>query len=105
MELKIYKMNDCDWVMSHLNKEETNSWYNDLYADNELEEVKECFLGGFWDEYSKESFNNLIISGEDFQIKKERGNYYRYLRFCDVVEDYKINGGYHEPFIIATTEI
>lgn len=52
--LKVFKMNDYEWVVSPLSKEETNEWYIkyvDCDAEDQLiEDVEECNIetDGMW---------------------------------------------------------
>lgn len=82
--LKVYKMNDYDWVCSPLSTKETNNWYinmTDCDIENQpIEYVKECDLDseGMWleieDKNKLKEIESIDVDGELEEIKAELGN-------------------------------
>ena len=100
MEIKVFRMNDCDIVASHLSVEETNEWYSKEYDNNELEDVEELSIDTNYMWYA-------LKDGEEYE-----------LAYCDKYkqvgldvfecvtyrEALKRDGEYKGPYIIASTE-
>lgn len=110
MKLKVYKMNDCDWVLSALPKEETNEWYKKQfdYSDEEqlVEDVLESSLDeGYWEECDLLDIIGELESAEDkeFKVKTDNG-YWIWVSFEESIEQILRENSYDGPFILCSTE-
>lgn len=119
--VKVYRMDDCEWWASKWNEEETNKFFNEEYGtENEIEDVKECNMDkdGMWyttnnpKDIEELGDNDEIMSIEKVNGMKKRkvafgnlmrrdGEVFKYMSFRDVL---KLNGDFENPFMIATTE-
>lgn len=74
-KIKVYKMNEYDFVASKLDKKETNELYKKEYGldeeENPIEEVRECSLinEGAW--YITEDEKDFKELGEGIEVKKD----------------------------------
>jgi hypothetical protein len=111
MDLKIFKMNDFDTVISHLSKEDTNEWYkkefgldSDEQSINEVEELE--LTNGFWSECSGIVEIADIIEetkeGKEIKFKKMSNCIFIWTTFQELIELNKSN--YNEPFVVCSTE-
>lgn len=106
MNLKFFKMNECDTMVSHLSLEETNRFYTDHYTDNEVEDVEEINpeVVTTWVEIEDEDekdrvFHAGLCATDDYwQIG------YHIQKRITLLEALKLNGAYTEPYVIASTE-
>lgn len=109
-DIKVYKMNDCEWWASKLNREDTNNFYNKEYhGDNELYEVEECDIDNscMWTEtLNQEDIDALgdsdeIRKGGIGDLMRRDSSIFKMVTFREALGDYK---EYIEPFMLATTE-
>jgi hypothetical protein len=111
MNWKVFKMNDFDWVISPLSREETNEWYKkDLKIDDEdqpVDDVEECSEdGGFWSECDLSNIVDAIEHAkpdEEIKVKHTHG-YWIWTTFKDMIETYK-DRDITEPDYICSTEV
>lgn len=120
MELHVYRMDDCEWWLSHLSKEETREIYINEYGvkeeDIDLEEIEECDLekdGMFWHFDNQPEIEILIkalLNGKVSQKINFKGKEICLLNiegaeiwvpFRRAIE---LSGKYEKPYMIATTE-
>ena len=98
--MKVFKMNDCDWVAAK-SEEEAKRYYADDILDNQ-EEVEEFFEGElsledtmfWWEEDVPED------EREKFSRDEITGKVVYYVPFSWVIRQLNIT----EPCVIATTE-
>lgn len=97
-EVKVYLMGECDVVVSHLSIEETNEWYNEKYAECELEEVCEIDMEieEMWYRISHEEPHDLAKCDE---FKEVYGDLFKKMTYKEAL---RRDGGYKEPYIIAS---
>lgn len=73
--IKVFMMNEYDFVASKLDKKETNEWYKKEYEfdeeENPLEDVRECSLlnEGAWCVTNDEK--DIVRLGENDEVKKD----------------------------------
>ena len=112
LELKVFKMNDIDTVISHLTKEDTNEWYKKecCIGDDEqpLEYVEELDLKqGYWSESGSiieiTDCVNSLKDGEELKIKKLSGYLFIWSTFQEEIESLN-EQNYTEPFVVCSTE-
>lgn len=120
MELRVYRMDDCEWWLSHLSKEETREIYINEYGvkeeDIDLEEIEECDLekdGMFWHFENQPEIEILIkalLNGNVSQKIDFKGKEICLLNiegaeiwvpFRRAIE---LSGKYEKPYMIATSE-
>lgn len=119
-DIKVYKMNEYEWLASKWSIEKTNEWYENHFDDNPIEDVKECNLDteGMW--YlttDKKDIERLGGSDELFSYEIINGNHKRKTQFGDLIrrdgEIYKFISyrdaiqydlDFKEPYCIASTE-
>ena len=107
MDVKVYRMNDYDFVASHLSLEATNEWYSKEYDNNELDDVKELNIEIDWmwyeikdmDEKAKIFINNDL----SYSDKYKQVGFYIFEKVT-LKEALERDGEYKEPYIIASTE-
>lgn len=111
MNLKVFKMNDYDWVLSGLSREETNEWYKKEYGlfddndDQTLEDVvEETEKKGYFDGIELLELLNKIESGKKVTCKKMYGEYFIWKTFKKTIEEHIKNNSYTEPYVICSTE-
>lgn len=99
-EIAVFKMNDCDYVASHLSVEETNEWYIKNYDDNDLEDIEEMNLDEdyMWYILKDEEEYNLAHCDKYRQVGCE---VFEYVTFKEAL---RRDGEYTEPYIIASSE-
>lgn len=99
-EIAVFKMNDCDYVASHLSVEETNEWYIKNYDDNDLEDIEEMNLDEdyMWYILKDEEEYNLAHRDKYRQVGCE---VFEYVTFKEAL---RRDGEYTEPYIIASSE-
>lgn len=74
-KIKVFMMNEYDWVASKLDKKETNEWYKDECSldeeENPIEDVRECSLinEGVW--WITKDENDIRVIGESDELKKD----------------------------------
>ncbi|MBS6501862.1 MAG: hypothetical protein KH415_09555 [Clostridium sp.] len=73
--IKVFIMNEYDWVASKLDRKETNEWYKEEYGldeeENPIEDVRECSLineGAWCITDDERDFEKL---GEGLEVKKD----------------------------------
>lgn len=114
-EIKVLKMNDYEWYATKWSIEETNKWYKENIAENDIEDIGICDLDkhGVWcptedekdieklkdtdkviriDDEHKLMFGNLI---------KMDGEVYKYISLREAILK---NADFREPYCIASTE-
>lgn len=113
--IKVYKMNDCDFVATNLSKKDTHEWYKKLYGFNDedcpIEGVEECNIkeNGVYGEVSLEEAHKLLDElYHTGKVNNSKRLEFRdcsiltvYTSFEEVLKEYK---EIKEPFIIASTE-
>lgn len=119
--IKVYRMDDCEWWASKWDKERTNDFFNEEYGtDNELEDIKECDIDkeGMWCETADTKDTERLGEYEELiSTEKVNGMTRRKISFGDLIrkdelvfkyipfrEVLKIQGDFQEPYMIATTE-
>lgn len=100
MELKIFKMNEYDWVIAKT-KEQALNWYNMEFGASGLEDaIHEVNYksedSGFWAEASLKDFDVPKIG----MFKNWNGVFCQWIWFRDIVKDWDLD----VPAIIASTE-
>jgi hypothetical protein len=122
-KIKVYKINECDWIASKDTLKNTCKWYNEEMEEADYDEVEECNLekNGMWFNKSvtKDDIKRLGDDDEIFSIEfvngmskkvtsignlmrnDDDGEIYKFTSFKEVLSNY---GKFEEPFIIATTE-
>ncbi len=106
---KVYKMNDCDTVISHLSLEATNEWYQKECDVDEEEQpvdgIKELELNnGFWSESNIGEVTNCVSSLEErkeIKVKKICGGLFIWTTFEELIANMQ---DCKEPFIVCSTE-
>lgn len=106
---RVYKMNDCDTVISCLSKEATNKWYQkECDADDEeqpIDGIKELELSnGFWSESDIGEVTNCINSLEErkeIKVKRLSGSLFIWTTFEEVILNMQ---DCQEPFVVCSTE-
>lgn len=120
--MKIYRMNDCDWVASNLNKEETAEWYKKEYGlDKDYEgtkadDLQTCNLdkdGQFIlfeneEKIKKLDEENIIDTRKSKNYKfgdlyNADGEWFIYVSFRKAIEHFKLDEN-SKPMVIASTE-
>ncbi|MBB6625240.1 hypothetical protein H7E67_17630 [Clostridium gasigenes] len=132
--IKVYKMNDYSFVASKWSIEETNKWYENLFDDNNIEDIEELNIKetGMWLETNNiEHLDRLGDSDEITSMKTVNGNSVGCTQFGDlctqfgdlctqfgdlmrrsggiyILTSYEdvllMEGDFEEPYEIATTE-
>ena len=117
--MKVYKMNDYEWIASNWDARKTLDWYLKETGlseeDNPLEDVRECDLdkdGMWWECLDREHINELEAQGITKTLKTKKpqfgnlekvGNrWYVYIPFREALKRY----GFTEdsnPVLIATS--
>lgn len=115
-KIRVYRVNEYDWVASNLDMEETNEWYKKEYGldeeENPLEDVRECSLineGAWCITYDEKDITRL---GENDEAKKDismtsigdlKREYLEVLKYTSFEEMLR-NADFEEPTVIASTE-
>jgi len=117
--MKVYEMNDYEWVASNLSAEETNEWYKNEFglSDDDLDEPREVELDadGMWVEYQDAQHIQELNEKDITEVRAETnksslgdlwkrgGTWYIYATFREAL---KLSGftPESEPMVIATTE-
>ena len=66
-EIKLYLFDECDYVASPWEIEETIEWYNELtgvLVANEYAELIDIEAVGFWEEVTMEEAKGKVLTGE-----------------------------------------
>ena len=128
-DVKVFKMNDCEWFATNLNLDDLYKWYLKEYGlepeDNPFDEIIECDLDneGMWwylecdtDEHQmalfREFIQNASIEERKNQCYKKGqigeikwfnccGAWGKKISFRDAI---KLNGYFTEPYCIACSE-
>ncbi len=119
-ELKVFKMNDCEWWVTDGTAEEINNWYNQNIEDNDISDVNLCDIDkeGMW--YLTTDIKDIERLGDSDEIigfEIVEGQHKRKVRFGDLTrkydEIYKFisfrdalvkEPPYTKPYCIASTE-
>ena len=111
-DIKVYKMNEIDIVISPVSKEETNKWYEDFTGEkNELSDVEELNPNseGFYDKVSRGEIYEIVhdlIEGniEAFNAVriKNKPVLSIWIPFRHEISNY--GKELYEPYIVASTE-
>lgn len=105
--IRVFQMNDYDWVASKWGKKETNDFYNKEFGcDNKLEDVYEIDMikNGMWVEIDRDEYKNETIeccTGKPYfgAFKIIGDALCKYKKFGEVLKD-----DFTEPYVIASTE-
>ena len=106
--MKVFKVNDCDWVCAKDFEEAKNFLIKEYDYDEEDIENKKCDINFEYMWYSFNDMDKLTIFcrnniGYEYRVKYDRPNGYGvtlWLSFFDVIKLDKIE----KPCIIASTE-
>ena len=109
-DIKVYQMNEYDWVATPFDLEKTIQWYMDEVGmlEEEIQDVRECDIEkeGTWCEVTgiidmEQIKEKQAIGDKKFgDMKKQFGTVWIYTSFKDaIINDIK------EPYIISSTEI
>lgn len=111
--IKVYKMNDYDWVASKWDIEKTNEYYSEEFDDNHIECVAECDIDkdGMWYETTNKADIEMIGDSDGIMSKaigctigdlmRRDSEVYKFTSFRQVLEE---SDDFTEPYVIATTE-
>lgn len=112
--IKIYKMDDYDYVVANNIKEAIEFYTNEMSIDEDELDIKECNIDkeGMWietmDKKDLEKLKNIkeIIYRTNDKIEfgslmKKYNKVYKFTSFREVI---KQNGEYIQPYIIATID-
>lgn len=111
-DIKIYNVDDCEWIASKLDKKETIKWYNEEfseYRENEALE-EENINGGMWFNKHLTGRERDIIKWftenddyDDGKFMVENQEIWEFVSYKFVIEYFKYDKSKSkEPFIIAT---
>lgn len=119
--LHVYKMNDCEWWLSHLSIEETRELFLKEYGldedDSPIDEIYEEDINTFT-RYDEVDYNNMNtelllkfsknkregIRYVDYNGKKYDGIYNEWFEISNIDRILEIDGEYTEPYLVARTE-
>ena len=103
MEINMYLFEECDYVASSLDQEETIEWYKELTGAGDCWEFIDKKTSGFWDEISIEEAKGKVITGDKVfgSLGYFHGSLCIYKSFNDAIKEL---GEIIEPIIIASTE-
>lgn len=119
--LHVYKMNDCEWWLSHLSIEETRELFLKEYGLDEdecpIDEIYEEDINTFT-RYDEVDYNNMNtelllkfsknkregIRYVDYNGKKYDGIYNEWFEISNIDRILEIDGEYTEPYLVACTE-
>lgn len=118
--MKVYKMNEYDWVATSLSKEATNKWYKKeigLTKDNQpIDQVMECDTkkDGMYIEITFEEGHKILNRlNQEYRVhgSKELRFVSRpgfglavWVTFETVLKEHRYKTDTRDPFIIASTE-
>lgn len=107
--MKVFKMDDCDWVAANTIEEATEFYLKETGVEREEINPQEISLNAcMWVEYWEDDVRD-IIDGPRNEVFNHKGmelmrmgySVYRRLTLEEVLK----NGNHKEPFIIASTEL
>lgn len=119
-EIKVFRINECEWWVTRGYAEDLIKWYNENIADTEDNEVELCDLDkeGMWyltkDKKDIEELGDSdeligfeIVNGQHKHkvqfgdLMKKYGEVYKFIPFRESI---KFNLDFKEPYCIASTE-
>ena len=112
-EIKVYRMNKCDCMASKWSVEETNDFYSNNFADNDIKDVTEVDLDneGMWMETNV--LEDIERLGDADEIISEIGkpkpddllrHGYSVCKWVLYREAIKVDLDFIEPYVISSTE-
>lgn len=103
MKINMYLFDECDYVASPLDYEETVEWYKKLTGAGDCWEFVDKKTNGFWEEITMEEAKGKVITGDKVfgNLGYFHGVLCVYKSFNDAI---KKLGEMKEPEIIASTE-
>jgi len=117
-EIKVYKMDEYNWVATKWNLEDTLKWYEDLeeiddkFTKEDIKNIQECNLetDGMWWEATEKDIEKLGDKEElCFNPNELTFGDIKYINFevCKYIslrQALEYDGDFSEPYIIASTE-
>lgn len=119
--VKVFRMNECEWYASKWDLKETNDWYEKNIAENDIDEVEEMDLEleGMWVETTdKKDIERLgdkeIVTRHDLakdnyklgDLLRVGDSIFKFISYKEAIE--KDIAGYgvdfEEPYLIASNE-
>lgn len=115
--VKVYQMNDFDWVSSQWDITKTNEWYAKEFDENDIDDVEECDLDkdGMWWVTKEQSDverlgdadalvsldENGFCAPKEGDLQRRNGELEKWITFREAIQ---LNSGKEFPYIISTTE-